>query len=227
MAAPGLTAAFRHELGRDLKLAFRRWGQTANPLMFFAMVTTLFPLSLSPEPSQLRDISAGVLWVAALLSSLLALETLFRSDYEDGSMEQLVLSPQPLTLMLLAKTAAHWLVSGLPLVLLAPVVATGLNVPTAAFGTLLAALLLGTPTLSLIGATGAALTVGVRRGGVLLSLLVLPLAMPILIFGARATDMAVRGDDPTGPLFLLAALLMLTLSLAPFATAAALRFSLD
>ncbi len=227
MAAPGLTAAFRHELGRDLKLAFRRWGQTANPLMFFAMVTTLFPLSLSPEPSQLRDISAGVLWVAALLSSLLALETLFRSDYEDGSMEQLVLSPQPLTLMLLAKTAAHWLVSGLPLVLLAPVVATGLNVPTAAFGTLLVALLLGTPTLSLIGATGAALTVGVRRGGVLLSLLVLPLAMPILIFGARATDMAVRGDDPTGPLYLLAALLMLTLSLAPFATAAALRISLD
>ena len=227
MAGPGLAAAFAHELGRDLKLAFRRWGQTANPLMFFAMVTTLFPLALSPEPSQLRDISAGVLWVAALLSSLLALETLFGSDFEDGSMEQLVLSPQPLALLLLAKTAAHWLVSGLPLVVLSPVVAMGLNVPAAALDTLLVALLLGTPTLSLIGATGAALTLGLRRGGVLLSLLVLPLAMPVLIFGARATDMALHGERAAGPLYLLGALLVLALSLAPFATAAALRISMD
>ncbi len=228
MANPaGLASAFLVMVTRDLRLAFRRWGQIANPLFFFVIVTTLFPLGISPEMSLLRDIGAGVVWVAALLSSLLALDNLFRSDMEDGSMEQLVLSPQPLALVLLAKTMTHWLVSGLPLVLVAPVVAMSLNIPRDALGTLMLALALGTPTLSLIGAVGAALTVGLQRSGALLALLVLPLFVPVLILGARATDMAVVGEDPGGILYLLAAMLMASVSLTPFATSAAIRISLD
>ena len=227
MAVPSLAAAFKTTVTKELRLVFRHWGQVANPLLFFIIVTTLFPLGISPEPSLLRDISAGVIWVAALLSSLLALNALFRSDMEDGSMEQLVLSPQPLSLIVLAKTAAHWLVSGLPLVLLAPLVAASLNVPAEAIGTLVLALLLGTPTLSLIGAVGAALTVGLKRSSALLALLVLPLFVPVLIIGSHATDMAIVGEDPGGALNWLAAMMMLALSLTPFATAAAIRISLD
>ncbi len=227
MAVPSLAAAFKTTVTKELRLVFRHWGQAANPLLFFIIVTTLFPLGISPEPSLLRDISAGVIWVAALLSSLLALNALFRSDMEDGSMEQLVLSPQPLSLIVLAKTAAHWLVSGLPLVLLAPLVAASLNVPAEAIGTLVLALLLGTPTLSLIGAVGAALTVGLKRSSALLALLVLPLFVPVLIIGSHATDMAIVGEDPGGALNWLAAMMMLALSLTPFATAAAIRISLD
>lgn len=227
MAVPSLAAAFKTTVTKELRLVFRHWGQAANPLLFFIIVTTLFPLGISPEPSLLRDISAGVIWVAALLSSLLALNALFRSDMEDGSMEQLVLSPQPLSLIVLAKTAAHWLVSGLPLVLLAPLVAASLKVPAEAIGTLVLALLLGTPTLSLIGAVGAALTVGLKRSSALLALLVLPLFVPVLIIGSHATDMAIVGEDPGGALNWLAAMMMLALSLTPFATAAAIRISLD
>lgn len=227
MAVPSLTAAFKTTVTKELRLVFRHWGQAANPLVFFIIVTTLFPLGISPEPSLLRDISAGVIWVAALLSSLLALNALFRSDMEDGSMEQLVLSPQPLSLIVLAKTAAHWLVSGLPLVLLAPLVAASLKVPAEAIGTLVLALLLGTPTLSLIGAVGAALTVGLKRSSALLALLVLPLFVPVLIIGSHATDMAIVGVDPGRALNWLAAMMMLALSLTPFATAAAIRISLD
>lgn len=223
----GWPQAFASQVRLDLRLAFRRWGQLLNPLIFFLMVTTLFPLAVSPELSLLRDISPGVLWVAALLSSLLALNALFHSDVDDGSMELLVLSPQPLALLLLAKTAAHWLISGLPLVLISPLAAVGLNMPYDALDALMLSLLLGTPVLSLIGAIGTALTVGLQRGGALLSLLVLPLAMPVLIFGARATDMALAGIDPGGALYLLAAMLMLALSFAPFAMAAAIRISLD
>lgn len=222
-----LSAAMLLVLRRDLKLAVRRWGQVATPLMFFVIVTTLFPLALSPAVSQLRDMAPGVLWVAALLSSLLALDAQFRADLEDGSMEQLVLGPQPLPVVLIARTAAHWLMSAVPLIALAPLLAMSLHLPAQALATLVLALVLGTPTLSLVGAVGAALTMGLHRGSALLALLVLPLAVPVLIFGARATDMAAHGEDPSGALFLLASLLFLALSLAPIAAAAALRVSLD
>jgi heme exporter protein B len=195
--------------------------------MFFIMVTTLFPLALNPMPTLLRAIAPGVVWVAALLASLLASESLFRQDVDDGTMEQLVLSPQPLALLLLAKTTAHWLLTGLPLVLVSPLVGYALFLPGEAVPTTMAALAIATPILSLVGGTMAALTVGLRRGGGLLSLLILPIVMPVLIFGARATDLAMSGLSATGPLNLLAALLLLALSLTPIAMAAAMRISLD
>jgi heme exporter protein B len=212
---------------RDVRLAFRRWEQVTHPVVFFVMVTTLFPLALSPESNLLRTVAPGVLWVAALLSSLLALESLFRNDQDDGTLEQLVLSGQPLGWLLLSKTLAHWVLSGVPLVLTSPIVALSLAAPPASVGTLMLSLFLGTGVLSFIGAVGAALTLGSRRGSVLLSLLVLPLAMPVLIFGARAVDMGMRGDDPSGALLLLTSMLLLTLTLAPFATASAVRISLE
>jgi heme exporter protein B len=212
---------------RDLRLAMRRWDQVADPLVFFVMVTTLFPLALSPELSRLRDVAPGVLWVAALLSSLLAADSLLRSDAQDGTLEQYVLSGQPLTWLLLAKTAAHWMLSGWPLVLMSPLVALALGVPAGALDTVIASLLMGTLTLSLLGAIGAALTIGLRRGSLLLALLVLPLAMPLLIFGARAVELAIAGEPVAGPMYLLAALLVLTLTLAPLTTAAAVRISID
>jgi heme exporter protein B len=212
---------------RDLRLAMRRWDQVADPLVFFLMVTTLFPLALSPELSRLRDVAPGVLWVAALLSSLLAADSLLKSDAQDGTLEQYVLSGQPLTWLLLAKTAAHWMLSGLPLVLISPLVAIALGVPASALGTVVASLLMGTLTLSLLGAIGAALTVGLRRGSLLLALLVLPLAMPLLIFGARAVELAIAGEPAAGPMYLLGALLVLTVTLAPLTTAAAVRIGID
>jgi heme exporter protein B len=212
---------------RDLRLAMRRWGQAADPLLFFIMVTTLFPLALSPEMSRLRDVAPGVLWVAALLSSLLAADTLLKSDAQDGTLEQYVLSGQPLTLLLLVKTAAHWFLTGLPLVLVSPLVAIALGAPGSALGTIMIALTLGTWTLSLLGAIGAALTIGVRRGSLLLSLLVLPLAMPVLIFGARSAELAIAGLDARAAVYLLASLLVLAITLAPLTAAAAVRISLD
>jgi len=227
MQATGLLEAGRLLYARDLKLAFRRWEQITQPVVFFLMVTTLFPLALSPEISQLRLVAAGVLWVAALLSALLALEFMFRSDYEDGTLEQLVLSGQPLWWLALIKASAHWTVSGLPLVLASPLVAVSLGVPAAALGTVLVSLTLGTAILSFLGAVGAGLTLGIRRGSVLLSLLVLPLTMPALIFGARAVDMAVMGDASRGPLLLLGAMAILSVTLGPFATSAALKVSME
>jgi heme exporter protein B len=212
---------------RDLTLAMRRWDEVTQPLIFYVVVTTLFPLATTPDLAQLRTISGGVVWVAALLSSLLALESLFRSDVEDGTMEQWVLSGQPLAWLLLSKVAAHWVLTGLPLVLISPVVGTALGLPFDAWGTLVLSLLLGTATLSVLGGIGAALTVGVRRGSVLLSLLVLPLAMPLLIFGARAVAMQMDGDSPAGPLQLLAAIFFLALSLGPLAMSAAIRISVE
>lgn len=212
---------------RDLRLAWRRWDQVTDPLVFFLMVTTLFPLAISPELSRLRDVAPGVLWVAALLSSLLASDSLLKSDAQDGTLEQYVLSGQPLTLLLLAKTAAHWILSGLPLVLISPLVAATLGVPGHALGVVMMSLVLGTLTLSLIGAIGAALTIGLRRGSLLLALLVLPLAMPLLIFGARAVELAIAGEAVAGPMYLLAAMLVLTVTLAPLAVAAAVRVSID
>ena len=212
---------------RDLLLAQRHWGQVAQPLIFFVMVTTLFPLALSPELAELRRISAGILWVAALLASLLGLELLFRSDHADGTLEQMLLAGQPLSLLALAKGIAHWTTCGLPLVLLSPVAATGLGVQFGALGTVMLSLALGTGILSALGAIGSALTLGLRRGILLLSLLVLPLAMPALIFGARAIDLAIHGDSARGPLLLLAAMLVLAVTLAPPAIAAALRISAE
>ncbi|MBX3702723.1 MAG: heme exporter protein CcmB [Steroidobacteraceae bacterium] len=212
---------------RDLVLAFRHWDQIAQPVVFFAMVTTLFPLALDPELGALRELAGGVLWVAALLAALLGLEFLFRSDHADGTLEQMLLSGQPLALLALAKGAAHWTACGLPLVLVSPLLAISLGVPAGALGTVVLSLALGTGILSALGAIGAALTLGLRRGSMLLSLLVLPLAMPALIFGARAIDMAVHGDVARGPLLLLAAMLVLALTLAPLAIAAALRISAE
>jgi heme exporter protein B len=212
---------------RDLTLAWRRWDEVAQPLIFYVVVTTMFPLATTPDLGELRKIGGGVVWVAALLASLLALEALFRADVEDGTTEQWVLSGQPLGWLLLAKVAAHWVLTGLPLVIMSPIVGTGLGLPTSVWGVLMLSLLLGTGTLSVLGGIGAALTVGVRRGSVLLSLLVLPLAMPLLIFGARAVSMQMDGDSPVGPLQLLAAIFFLALSLGPLAMSAAIRISVE
>jgi heme exporter protein B len=212
---------------RDLLLAQRHWGQVAQPLVFFVMVVTLFPLALSPELSELRRIASGVLWVAALLASLLGLELLFRADHADGTLEQMLLSGQPLAILALAKGLAHWTVCGLPLVLLAPIVAASLGVPAGAFCVAMLSLGLGTGILSALGAIGSALTLGLRRGSLLLGLLVLPLAVPALIFGARAIDLAIHGDSARGPLLLLASMLVLAVTLAPLAVAAALRISAE
>jgi len=223
----GMFAAAVATFRRDIVLAFRRPGQMLQPVVFFLIVTTLFPLSLSPQLSQLRDISPGILWVGALLSSLLALESLFRADLEDGTLEQWVISGQPLAVQVLARTLAHWAVAGLPLVAAAPLVGASLAVPASAFGTTMLLLALGTLCLSGLGAAGAALTLGSRRASVLLSLLVLPLAMPILIFGARGVDLAILGEPTRGPVLLLSALTVLTLSLTPWAAASAVRISLE
>ena len=212
---------------RDLRIAFRRLPDLASPLMFFAIVITLFPLAISPEPTVLREIGPGVLWVAALLATLLALNTLFRSDFDDGSLEQLALSTHPLPLLVFGKILAHWLISGVPLVVLSPLLALSYDLSLDTLQVLALALLIGTPTLSLLGAVGAALTAGVRQAGGLLALLVLPLMLPVLVFGARATTLAATGQDPVGPLYLLAALAVLAVTLGPFAIAAAVRVSLE
>lgn len=212
---------------RDLRLAFRKPSQLIQPLMFFMIVATLFPLTLTPELSRLRDAAPGVLWVGALLSSLLALEFLFREDAVDGTLEQFALSGQSLTWMLFAKTCTHWLLTGVPLALAAPVAAGMLGVPAQAMPGLVAALLLGSFALSLTGAISAGLTLGARRGGVLLSLLTLPLAVPILIFGADATQRAIVGDTIAPPMYLLGAIAVLGITLAPLAAAAAVRIGLE
>jgi heme exporter protein B len=212
---------------RDLRLAMRRSGEWLQPLVFFMVVTTLFPLALDPQLSRLRDVAPGALWVGALLSSLLALELLFREDGQDGTLEQMAISGLSLAWLLLAKTAVHWLLTGLPLVIVAPLVATALGAPYAAIPGVLVSLLLGSVALSLIGAVGAGLTLGLRRGGVLLALLVLPLVVPVLIFGARATTLAIALQPMSGALYLLGAVAVLAATLAPLAAAAAVRISLE
>lgn len=219
--------AFVAVLVRDLQIAFRRISELGNPLLFFVIVASLFPLAVSPSAEQLRSVGIGVLWVAALLSSLLALEGLFRTDMDDGSLEQLILSPAPLPVSVLAKIAAHWLVTIVPLIVLVPVLALSFYLPLEALPVMMLALLLATPTLSVLVALGAALTVSLRRGGSIVGLLVLPLTAPLLIFGTRATDLGVYGEPTAGPLYLLAALGALALSLGPFAIAAALRVGIE
>lgn len=222
-----LFAAFLALLRRDLMLAFRHRGELANPLIFFLMIVTLYPLGVSPDVNLLRQIAPGVIWIAALLAALFSLENLFRTDFDDGSLEQLLLSPQPLPVLVIAKVLAHWLVSGLPMVLLAPLLGLLLSMPAPAVKVLVASLAIGTPLLSLIGAVGVALTVGLRRGGLLLTLLILPLYIPVLIFATSAVSAAAAGLPVEGQLYLLAALLALGVTLAPFAVAAALRISLS
>lgn len=214
-------------LVRDLRLLQRRPGQLVHILGFFVVVTMLFPLGYTPELAKLRLIAPGVLWVGALLASLLALESLFRDDAEDGTLEQWVLSGQPLAALMLAKTAAHWLLTGLPLTLLSPWLAVTLGVPFGAAGGIILAIGMGTLALSLIGSIAAGLTLGLRRGGVLLPLLSLPLAVPVLVFGARATELVIAGDSPMGALYLLASLVVLAITLAPLAAAAAVRIGLE
>jgi heme exporter protein B len=220
-------SAFFDLLRRDLLLAMRRRSELANPMLFFVMVIVLFPLGVGAEPDLLAEMSAGVVWVAALLAALLTLDSVFRSDFEDGTLEQILIGAHPVPVLVLAKVIAHWLVTGLPLLLVAPVLATFLGMNPDAIGVLMLSLLLGTPVLSLIGSIGVALTVGLRRGGVILSLLVLPLYVPVLIFGAAAVDSAAVGLPVTGQMYIMAAFLVLAITLAPMAAAAALRISLS
>ena len=219
--------ALRALVWRDLLVAWRRKSDVGTALLFFVIVTSLFPLGIGAEPNQLRAIAPGVIWVAALLSSLLSLGRLFALDHADGTLEQIVLGAAPLGAVVAAKALAHWLVSGLPLVLIAPLIALQYDFPAPLYGVLVLSLLLGTPVLSLIGAIGAALTLGLRGGGVLLALLVLPLYVPVLIMGAGGVEMAAAGMGAQGHLLLLAAMLVGAAALAPWAIAAALRIATE
>lgn len=222
-----MRAVIRSVLSRDLLLAMRRRQDVLTAVLFFVIVVTLFPLGVGPEPDVLRNIAPGVVWVAALLATLLSLDRLFAADLRDGALEQMLLSPQPLALLVFAKILAHWLVAGLPLVLMAPLLGVQLGLGWEELRVLMVALLLGTPVLSLIGAIGAALTLGLRGGGVLISLLVLPLYVPTLILGTGAVESQMAGLSPEAHLSLLGALLLLALFLAPWAAAAALRIMID
>lgn len=222
-----LSRAFFAIIRRDLLLAFRRRSEIANPLLFFVLVITLFPLGIGARPQLLQAIAPGIIWVSALLAAMLSLDSLFRSDFDDGSLEQMLLSPYPTSILVLAKITAHWLVTGLPLLLIAPLLAVFLGMPQTAIGVLLLTLLLGTPVLSLIGAIGVALTVGLRRGGMILSLLVLPLYVPVLIFAGNAVEMATSGLAVAAQINILTALLLLALVLAPWPAAAALKMSMN
>jgi heme exporter protein B len=218
---------FRLLLARDLRLAWRQGGDAAMVVAFFVLTVILFPFGVGPEPELLRRIASGVIWVTALLAALLSLERLFQSDYDDGSLEALALMPVPLEVQILAKCVAHWLVTGLPLTLAAPVLALLLHLDGEAYPVLMLGMLLGTPTLSLLGAVGAALTLGARRGGVLLSLLVLPLYIPVLIFGVAACEAAATGLGARPHLLLLGALFAAAVPLCPIAAAAALRQAVE
>jgi heme exporter protein B len=222
-----MLAAARAIICRDLLVAVRRRSDVAVALLFFVIVVSLFPLGVGPEPALLRAIGPGVIWVAALLSSMLCLGRLFEADHADGTLEQLALGAAPLGVVVCAKALAHWLVAGLPLVLIAPLLALQYDLPAPLYGVLALSLLLGTPVLSLIGAIGAALTLGLRGGGVLLALLVLPLFIPVLVLGAGAVEMAAAGVGGQGQLLLLAAMLVAAAAFAPWAIAAALRISLE
>jgi heme exporter protein ccmB len=212
---------------RELTIAFRRPAEILNPLWFFLIVITLFPLLMGPNPELLGKIASGIAWVAALLSALLSFERLFRDDYLDGSLEQLMLLPVGLPQVALAKVIAHWLLTGLPLILLSPIAAILLSLETHVWSALVLTLLLGTPILSCLGAIGVALTVGLRKGGTLLSLLILPLFLPVLIFAAAVLEAATINMNYSGQLAIIGAILAITLTFSPFAIAGALRISLQ
>ncbi len=221
------TAAFWATLKRELILAYKRKHDVVNPFMFFLIVATLFPIGISPEPDRLSEIAAGALWIAALLASLLAMDNLYRADFEDGSLEQMLLSPQPLYFMVLAKNIGHWLVSGLPVVLVSPLIAYMLNLPAGSYLTLFLTLLMGTPVLSLLGSIGVALTVGLGSRGLILAVITLPMSVPVLIAGTMAVVETQNGASLAGYLAIMGALLLATLTLAPLASAAALRISVS
>ncbi len=218
-------SAFYLMVRRELMIAFRRQSDMLNPLWFFILVVTLFPLGIGANPTLLASISAGIIWVAALLSAVLSLERLFKDDFLDGSLEQMLLMPASLHLLVLAKVIAHWLLTGLPLLLISPLLAIFLSLDWAGYKAVVLTLLLGTPTLSFLGAIGVALTVGLQKGGVLLSLLTLPLFIPVLIFATSAIDMAINGMPINGLLAILGAMLISSATLSPFAICAALRVS--
>ena len=220
-------SGFLHIARRDVRLAFRQGIGGLMAVMFFVLAVVLFPFGVGPEVNMLARISAGVIWVAALLASMLSLEQLFQTDFEDGSLELLALTPMPLEVVVLAKVTAHWLTTGLPLIAAAPLLAVLLHMNTDGFAVLVVALALGTPSLSLVGAVGAALILGSRRGGVLLSLLILPLYIPVLIFGVGAVDAALAGFTVRPQLLVLGAFFLAALPLCPWAAAAALRQALE
>lgn len=229
MTSAGQTLSLRRAMAaglrRELVMSFRHKGDLANPLIFFLMVVVFVPLGISEEPAMLARVAPGILWVIALLATLLSLDGLFRSDFDDGSLEQLVLSPQPLACLVLTKVFAHWLLAGVPLTLLAPVLGVMLQLPGEGYPVLVLSLLIGTGSLSLIGAIGAALTVGLRKGGLLLSLIIMPFYVPVLIFGAGAVKNAIDGFAVGAELAVLLAMLLGWLMLAPFAIAGALKIS--
>lgn len=218
---------FRWIVVRDLTLAWRRRADVLSTLFFFVIVVSLFPLGIGPETQLLRSIAPGVVWVAALLASMLSLGRTFENDYQDGTLEQLLLTPQPLYLVVLGKVLAQWLVSEVPLVLIAPLIGMQFDLQSQTLFVLFISLSIGTPILSLIGAIGAALTLGLRGGGVLIALLILPLYIPVLVFGAGAVDASIIGMSPNANLYLLGAMLVVALIFAPWATSAALRISLE
>jgi heme exporter protein B len=219
--------AFTAIIRRDLVLAMRRRSEIANPVLFFILVITLFPLGIGAQPKLLQAIAPGIIWVSALLATMLSLDSLFRSDFDDGSLEQILLSPHPTSILVLGKITAHWLTTGLPLLIVAPLLAVFLGMPNQALSVLLLTLLLGTPVLSLIGAVGVALTVGLRRGGMILSLLVLPLYVPVLIFASNAVEMASSGLPFNAQINILISMLLMALVLAPWPTASALKMSIN
>ena len=227
MSAASPFSIFRWIVVRDLMLAWRRRADVLSTLFFFVIVTSLFPLGIGPETQLLRSIAPGVVWVAALLASMLSLGRVFQSDEQDGTLEQMLLTPQPLYLVVVGKVLAQWLVSEVPLVLIAPLLGVQFGLASDTLLILFVSLLIGTPVLSLIGSIGAALTLGLRGGGVLLALLILPLYIPVLIFGAGAVDASINGVSSHANLYLLGALLVVSLVFAPWATSAALRISLE
>jgi len=227
MSTPSQFAMFRWLVRRDLTLAWRRRADALSTLFFFVIVVSLFPLSIGPDTQLLRSIASGLVWVAALLASMLSLGRLFAGDYVDGTLEQMLMTPQPLYLIVLGKAFAQWLVSEVPLILITPLVGTQFGWTRRALLLLVVSLVLGIPVFSLIGSIGAALTLGLRGGGVLLSLLVLPLYIPALIFGAGAAEASLASGSPEANLYLLGAVLVMTVVFAPWATSAALRISLE
>ncbi len=208
-------------------LAFRRRAEIANPIFFFVLVVTLFPLGVGAQAKLLQAMAPGVIWVSALLAAMLSLDSLFRSDFDDGSLEQMLLSAHPVSVLVLGKIIAHWLVTGVPLILIAPLLAVFFGLPDTALGTLMITLVLGTPVLSLIGSIGVALTLGLRRGGMILSLLVLPLYIPVLIFASNAVEMAATGIAVSAQINILMAIMFLAMVLAPLPAAAALKMSIN
>ena len=220
-----MASGFLAYLRRDLLLAYRRRGDAASPLIFFIMVSTLIPLGITPESARLAEIAPGIIWVMALLATLLSIDAIFANDYQDGSLEQLLISPHLLAMPVLGKTAAHWMVTGLPLTLASPLLGVMLSLPAQGYVPMVASLALGTGCLSLIGSVGAALTVSLRKGGLLLSLLVMPLYMPVIIFGSATVQSAIDGFAWSGPLAILGAMLAASIALCPLAAAGALRIT--